>query len=524
MQVSVQGLSRDAIARNRRSIKRTLSANSFFQFISADLLKIREFSRQNGIIHFTFFVFMRLDGKLPERFIQQIQRTLAEPLHKALYPVVENGWRVLEKKEYNQVVFIHDFAREVAAITPEHLHNPPAKILEIMRGVEQAFLILSSEPALLAELERQLELYAKLGHVQNFPVDSIIRAIQMLLSRTPNRLTLYSLFVSLNSMVSRRFLDIQDITNPDRRQYFSAEDFDLDDHGRLLLINYQHEVVVSINKHLRHHEEISLFQGLIPINEGRTSSHDISILKQFYNTGGGDQDRFNADWSNILGFLVEFSQKVIVQFKRFLTADFKVKGGGDKLVQVFDKTLFSNYLVRIGYIKDKLDKLLLKTPKFERTRYLRVLSEGNLSVNAGEEPLISNISELLNIFFQISRTLALILKHGSHSKNPENVPMLRAISWRDVQFFIPYEKSIQYSSVFLAGQSVRDAMETIASLLLLTCLELRESELVTILRKDMHTMDSLKKLFRELKRICTPQQYQEYDDELDLSRIEQEMT
>jgi hypothetical protein len=523
MEVAIQGLTRDAIHRNRRAIKRTIPHNSFFQFLSADLIKLRDFTRKNGIIHFTFFIFMRLDSRLPERFIQQIQRTLAEPLHKALFPVIENGWRVLEKLEYNKLVYIHDFARAVAAVTPEQLQNPPAKILELLRGIEQGFLILSSEPALLAELERQLELYAKLGHTQNFPVDSIIRAIQMLLTRTASRLTLYSFFIALNSMVARRYLDIPDLIAEQGRQYFSGEDFDLDEHSRLLLANYLNEVVVTIQKHIRNHQEISLFRGYIPLAEGRSSAHDLTLLKQFYNTGIGDQDRFSTDWQNIIAFLVGFSQRIQTEFKRFLTGDFKIKGGADQRVQIFDTTLFSNYLVRIGYIKDKLDKLLLKMPKFERTRYLRVLSEGNLSVNAGEEPVISNINELLNIFFQISRILALIMKHGSHSKNPESVPMIRPVAWGDVQFFIPHEKSVQYSSVFLAGQTVSQAMETIASVLLLTCLELRESELVTIMRKDMHTLESLKKLIKELRRISTPQQFIEYDDELDLSALEREM-
>ncbi len=523
MELSVAGISRETIARNRRLVKKTIQPNSFFQFISSELLKIREFSRHNGIIHFTFFLFMRLDSKLPERFIQQIQRNLAEPLHKALFPVVDNGWRVFEKLEYNKLVFIHDFAKAVAGVKPEQLQSPPGRILETMRGIEQAFLILYSDPAMLSSLERQLSLYAKLGHADNFPVDGIVRAMQMILSPSIKRLTLYSLFVSLNSMHAMKYVDIGDMLSDEKHLYFSSEDFDLDEHSRLLLINYSHEVVVSIQKHLRNHGEIALYRGLIPISEGLSVSHDIALLKQFYNTGAGDQDRFGADWTNVLNFLVGFCQRVQDEFRRFLTSDFKIKGGSDKRVQVFDATMFSNYLVRMGYLKEKLDKTILKMPRFDRGRYLRILSEGNLSVNAGEEPVVANISELLNIFFQISRTLALILKHGSSAKKSENVPMLRPLAYGDVQFFIPHEKSIQYSSVFLAGQSVRKAMETVASVLLLLCLELRESELVTILRKDMHTMDSLKKLLKELRRVSTPRQYEEHRSELGLEDLEKDM-
>lgn len=510
----------EEIVKNRRSIKRHIPVQGFFHYLSSDLLGIRQFARNNGIIKFSFFIFMRLDSQLPERFIQQIQRSLAEPLHKALYPVVESGWRFFQKLEYNKLIYLYQFSRDIAGLEPGTFSQSPGKILDHMRHIETAYYIFYSDPSLLASLERQLEIYAKLGNVQKFPVDGIIRAIQMLLSRNSQRLTLYSLFVSLNSMHHKRFCDLEDTITQETRSYFDPDHFDIDEHLRPLLENYTSEVILSVKNQMKNHNETALYKGLLPPG-GKTGTHNLNLLKQFYNGNSGNEDRFTPEFENLHSFLVVFSQKVLIEFRGILMSEVTVTG--KKKVRIFDTAVFSNYFKRIAYIKDKLDKAMLKVPQFPRMRYLRVLSEGSMAVTTNEEPIFSSVSELLSLYFQMSRTLARVLAHASAAKNEAGVPVIRPIAYEDMQFFIPFESSLQYSSAFLAGQTVRDALRTVAKVLLQLCLELRESELITIINKDIHTMETLKNLIKELKRVSSPSRYMELREELGIRELEPEL-
>lgn len=522
METSVPGITREAIMRNRRAVKRSVEHNSFIQYLSGELLKIREFSRKNGIIRFHLFLFMHLDSRIANRFLQQVQQNLAEPLQRALSPVVENGWRVFEKLEYNKLVFIRDFARKIAAVEPGVFKQSPIKILEHMRGIEQAFLILYADAGMIASLERQLELYAKMNHQSKFPVDGIIRAIGMLMSTNTSRLTLYSFLIALNSLVARKYCDVPDLMDDGQRVYYSSDEFDVNEQGRMQLMSYGQEIIVSIKKHSKNHREISLFQDFIPRREVKNSSRNLSYIKQFYNTNSGEQDRFTSDWGNALLFGLNSIHKTKEEFFRFLAGEFRLKGGEAK-GRIFDPTMFTNHFNRMNFLQEKLEKIIGKTPILERGRYIRIMSDGTVSISVAEEPIVSSLTELFNLYFQIARTLALILRYGSSSKNADKLPVLRPMAFGDVQFFIPYEQRVQYSSVFLAGQTVRQAMESIARVLLNICLELKEAELITILRKDIHIMETLGNLIKELKRISTARQFDELYDELGLGEIEQEM-
>ena len=516
--MDLNGFTREAVKQNRYSVKKPIVQKTFLQYFLSELLPLRKFSKANKIIKFRFFIFMTLDTGLPRRFSEQITGPLARSLHKSLLPIKENGWRVLSKLVYNKLIFLCDFIKNLADIDVQILNQSTGSILESFKHIENAFYILSSDHQLIPSLEKELELYVKVVKQKDFPVDSIIRSIQLLLLHNEQRLTLYSFFTALNSIHFRRYCDVGKLIQNDAGPYFFDNDFDLDKSTRTSLSNYVDEVVAAIRKHMDIHQEIPLFEDFIPTKE-RLGKRDIDALRTFYNGKESADDRYANDQYNVLLFVVTLCRKVNVEFKRLLTEEISLSG--QSASRIFDDTLFSNYLGRIDFLKKKLDTIMLKTPVLKKERYLEVVSGGAKAED--DEASINIISELLTNFFQIAKILASILRYAIRSSKSESVPVIRLIAFRDIQFFIPFEDAVQFSSAFLSGKTIRESLNAIAKILLVLCLDMKETELVGIINKDKNTMNSLKQFIKELQRVTTSVTYAELKQELHIDDIEMEM-
>ena len=511
MDLETTGTPKETIKENRSKIKRPLKQKTFFQYISSDCLRIRRFSKFNSTIRFRFFIFMSLDPDLSMRFVEQIQRSQMRSLHKLLLPIVENGWRVFSKLLYNKLIFLCNFAESLLNLDPQIFKRLPKSMVESLRDIETSFYVLYSDSTLLASLEEELERYAKIMKHNNLPVDEIIRTIQSLLSHNEQRFNLYTLFTAINSIYFRRYCNVEKLINQKGGPYFYADDFELNDSTRIQLSHYSDELIAATRKHLDVHQEIALFKDFIP-TKGRP---ELEALQTFYNSAGKESagDHYAEDQNNVLLFIVNFSRRAGIEFRQILTEEIAV--GSKEDVRIFENRLFSNYWGRIDFFKQKLDAIMLKTPSLKRRRYLSMLSGGAMTED--DEEIVSTISQLLTIYFQIARVLASILKYAAPSLKSESVPMIRFIKFKEMQFFIPYENTAQFSSSFLSGKTVRESLTIITKVFLILCLDLGEPELIGIINKDRNAQLSLRQFIKELKRVSTERNFDEIKQKLGLS-------
>lgn len=517
----------DVVKQNRENVKNSLVKKTFLQYLSMDFMKIRNFVGQNKIIKFRFFFFMFLNPALPQLFAGCIQRPETLSLYKFLFGMRDNGWRVFSKLTYNKLVFLCEFLQSLIDLDVKVFYQHPDDILRALRSIEKTFYILFSDKTLISSLERELELYGKIMKQTDFPVDSIIHDIQTLFAANIHQCTLYSLFLSLNSISSRRYCTIKQLIRDDTGPFFYDSDFDMAGHTRQQLTSYTAEVIDAIKKNMIMHEDILIFEDFIPLR-GRVNNKD---LKDFYNSEerhSSDSrytddryknDRYKKDQNNTLFFVVYFSQKFIAEFRRILTAEISLSG--NKSGRIFEETLFSNYFGRIEFFTDKLDTIMNKVPILKSEEYFEVLATDK-DIGAGT-PAAHIIIELLNVYFQIAKILVSVIKYATHSMNSEHVPVVRLIAFKDMQFFIPFDDVTQFSSPFLMNKTVRAALRVVAKILLLFCFKLKEQELLHLINKDKNILSILNQYINELNRVLSGTEFEKVKQLHHFSKVEAEL-
>jgi len=493
-------------------IKRPYLRQPYFRFLFYHSKNIFRFCRATGALSFVLLPPRIKLNKRMGAFITEVLRPTAKELLRLCDLVLETGWQILTKKEYNLIIILKRQARLISTLNLNQQHYKYRNLIDEIRAIESMFLVLHYRPSfgelIISSMARVLENHSTYNEEIHVVSDL---AKELLDTKTLDTKTkgksLYSLVLGLNMLKYRRFFTLEDLLTSDLGEIVNTTQFacnsqireKITDHiqkckNRLLALDMQRDNYKQLTEYL-------LFD-----NSGEV---DYSLLQYFYENSKGDKKNlsFEEDRDNTVVFAIRFFRAFDDTFFPLLGSKIRLSGVGT--VSLFVKEFFRTEFQTIRQVIVDLEKLRFKYRRFPRSRFLKI--KRSIEAAIGIE---SEIIQLINKGIATNRELGkkiewILSSHITEAEiSDEQAPLDLHIN-EGKPFALPYEDRKIASAGSLDGKTVKEALSSSVNICFLASVHFHDQATMELLEHGGEINDLIDNEMAVIKRIAEPS---EYDD------------
>lgn len=488
-------VARREIHKRRISLKRSPSVGSFWDYIFRQARQMRDFNRSTQLLSFGFLSLRpRINPQALHRY-RRLAQTEIRDLHRAISPILEDGWLVLTKVEYNLIAVLVQLCNHIEHHSFSIPAGKPHDALRVFSEMERDILILLHEDRDGTRMTGIIgRYYASQTRSESPDVLKLGSTIAILLDTGNSTRGVAALVRALNMVATGRYLEIDTINAPPEDELIPTEYYDCD---------------IDIGERIA--EYLTNMIGRVPLLSARIA--EVSRLEVFLRTDGDDMyappAQF-AQWSDSDRSLIDHILQLNAAFRSHADTilDGTVGVANGTAFTAFDVKCFGPEINRFSRIVHRLERVSYDLPGFPMERFLKLHREREESTTL-EREAISLLEDFSTQMIRVGGKLGQLIRNrraGSGTADSLDPP------WSPVVFLRPFysadmERIISDPGPF-SGISIFEALTRIAQIAILTARYLEDRTLINELRESGALRAELDGIITGIHRIADSEVYE----------------
>ncbi len=501
--------------KNIINIKKTFNRTGFFMYIFFEWANIRNFSYKIPIIIPHFFGFQI---NIDKNGWESIRKEASSALGYLKF-ILENGWMMLDKFEYNLLALSGKLIDEILVSTINYFHDAEYVISKLAK-VEAFYLVchyrIDYPERILSAAARVLKYFKKTDD----RIEGVSYFIKRLLFQSSDPLTLNNLIVAMNMIYSRKYLDLRDLIQDFPGGVVSDCDFDCSEDVKLKIAAFIRENEMKLEQLLEENKGLAkagLFlkqyskQYSGKKQEGRGGIlGDYGALVHFYDSDiGPNKPKFILDRDNLTMLAGNFIKRFIREFEFFLNGKILIEDSGE--IQPFSYDFFMNEMGRMQGLLKSFSTSNLSSIRISHSRLSEIKKEySHADVTHEESEAVRFISELSVLIMEIGKKTGhiFIAYQGEGGDNDRGAgPAFKNIdqsSLLKTQVDIPFgDKKIKRQG-YLFDKSFIEGLSIVSSICFDAGRYLQNDEIISYRDNERRINDEIKNIRQLLERIADP--------------------
>jgi hypothetical protein len=468
---------------------KTQSEKRFLAFLLRDYGKVKRFGDKSGVLAAAFPFRFVLAKRALDRVASDLERVDLPALGVALRQIVQTGWRVLTRFEYNCVVELLEYCRCLAAAEFRSLTRNERRLVHRFKEMERLHILFhgdrNARDGVFAALAKICAEDPR-GAAQARECEGRVRT---LLADSEAQPTIGNLILGLNMMRWRRFVTMTDLADFSAGGFVCRTVFDCPDKVRLAIDAFvearENRLNVLVQEYARIAEEVRFF----PL-DGKGGA-DYRDLIGFYGkqTDPDMPGSWKHDSQQVLSFLIRIVDLFVSAFRAPLSGlkNIRLAAGGDS----FQTANFDSDFDFLTRARKLLERHTFLYGSISLTRFLEI-RKTNKTATEIEAEAYSFASEILSRLRAIARKLSARLA-PQEGADPEN-----AVGPEDGS-----------GAPAIPGQSGKDALRYVAGIAYGIGLFLADPTLWGLLGRALPLKEEFEAIMRTLKRVASARVFYE---------------
>jgi hypothetical protein len=383
-------------AAHRQKLIRPQTENRFLPYLVREYPKIKKFGATCGVLEPRFPFRFTLSKRALGTIAADLERIQLPSSVAALEQVIQNGWRFLEKFEYNCILVLEEYCRTLAVVDFPTLHRSDRLLLHRFKDLERLYLLLQ-DPRVRSGVFSGLEKAASEnphGAIQMMKCESRARA---LLAETSGHPTVGNLILGLTMIRWRRFFRLSELADYSVGGLVCRTFFNCPDKVHLAINAFIETREVRLRTLIRERARLAREIDFFPLDQrGRVNYED---LIGFYNRkfDPDNSGSWKRDGEQVLFFLVRIIDLFINKFRFVLET---LRG-----LKPADGAAFGVDFDRLAFAEKRLERHTFLYGSISRSRYLEI-RETNKTATEIEAEAFSIVADLLAHLHSIARRVS----------------------------------------------------------------------------------------------------------------------
>ncbi len=495
------------VQKNIRGIKVPRKKLNFFKYLFTEWLNIRRFSLKTPIIRSGFFKF-KIDMKRAQW--ESIQKDASLILHYLRF-ILENGWMILSKHEYNRLVLLKKLCDEISACNMTYFHDDEY-VLGKIAPVEMYFLACHYRQDYSNKILDSLIFVLKYFKRSEDKIHSVSFFVNKLLFQTRDVYSLYNLILAVNMVNYRKYIGLYDLIQELPGGVISNYDFDCDGNTRPKIAAFISEKEMRLEQLMEEKREMNKVGLLIKQNadqktEGRGFEEYDALIRFYEAETGMDKPKFLIDKDNLYLFGGNFIKRFLGEFEIFLNGRFKIEKWGE--IQPFTVEFFAGDIGRMQSLLKAFNGKNLAFLRFNHARLAEIKRSQNFGTASSEEiEIVRFIDEISALILEIGKKighLSIACRTDPFGPDQEKVFKPMDLSYLSKSpITIPFcDKNILLPG-FLYEKKFSEALLTITALCYDAGRFLQNEEIVSYRQKELKMDEEILKIKQTLERVADP--------------------
>ena len=387
-----------AINKNIINLKKPIKRAGFFLYLFFEWPNIRNFASKVPIIKVQMLNFQISVGKSNW---EAVRRDASFALGHMKF-VLENGWMVLGKFEYNLLCVSYRLFEEILAITINHFYDAEYLLNKFSR-VEAYFLACHYKPEYPEMIAGSAAAVLRHYKKTDDKIDGLVYFIKRILIRTGDSVTLHNILIAANMIVFRKFLNLGDLIGDYKSGIISSSDFDCPPEIKMKIAAFIRESEMKLEQLQAEKKGLQKAGQFMNVNSGKTSDREYGDLVRFYDTySGPDKSKFIVDRDNINLLAANFIKRFFWEFEVLLNGKMQIEGYGE--IQAFSYEFFMNDMGKLQALIKAFTAQKMAIVRINHAR-LSEIKKGytRADVTPEESEAFGLINELSEIIIEIGK-------------------------------------------------------------------------------------------------------------------------
>ncbi len=426
-----------------------------------------------------------------------------EYLTKTLNFALSNGWKFLEKPEYNKLVVLWDFINsflksgEAFRKTKNHIQN-----VKIIETFIYSYLILMLDSKILEHLKEYIE-KATVDMTERSKIKSFFIFLEQILEKSSRGITFLNVILATYMLHFNRYVTIEELySHYHVKQLFEHKNY-----------NFPNEIHDSIREHLNelkeeskvlerelyflkfideelsfqsyeHIKYIDLFNNLY-LYEHVSSKVSLDALRNSKESGYLDLNPFESVKRDVARYLLKFVEGFSAVYEGVLKDVIPIEGE-EKSVSIFAKDIFNKYLTAVkGYQKELEDiKSSGELPEINGEFFTKLIVAKRSSADK-ELKITKYIMNITKQFYELAEHLSNALFNHNLVGTLSGDEKFQQVSKQNQPIkhirleprLIPHAEDYIGKHHYLTNRKVIDLLHEICYILVNTCYLYRQSDL-----------------------------------------------
>jgi hypothetical protein len=497
---------RQRLMDNRRALKPFIPRVSFFRYLFKENRDIFFFADKTKVLAFKFLgMKMILNPLVVDVFSANISGIIRQ-LIKIMDSIVDEGWRILEKRDYNLIVLLSRLCSELNHFNFESLQSNSPDLIDNLLKAEIYFLMLHYEQSDVKQLKYAIDtVLGRDPSTVRLQKEAGVK-VSSLLEQDSMKPSLFNLFIGLNTLKTRAYLEMNDLRTPGL-QLIDIHDYDCDPKIRSRIDEHLRELEKEVRYRIDRQKEAYSLHAFVPLNEKGVM--DFSHLQTFYDTAlRTERFIYKAHKDNIIKFIVNLTDAFLAVFRGILTATAVLDNG--ESVRILGEGIFGHDILRIESNLGRLKKIQLVLPHFATSRCLSLKRSMSGAIES-EANAIQCIYDIAGHLVNIGKRLEHILRNAMPSSPiGKDSGEILFFSFSEQNFAIPYESCEIEIPSLSQNMSVHKAFIKIVTICYQTGAFVRHDEMADMIGKEKKISSEIRRMSEEYKRIAHEKVYRAF--------------
>jgi hypothetical protein len=488
-------------------IKKPHLRQTYIQFLFYHAKSIYRFCRASGVLRFLFVPpRMKLNSRVAG-YIAEVLRTGSKELLELCDYVLETGWIILTKKEYNLIVVLKRLTQLVSTLGINQLRYNNRNLIDEIRAIESMFLVLNYRPTfseliisgMTRVLDSQSEYKGELHIVSDL--------VKELLHGKSQGLSLHIIILGLNMLKYRQYLTLEDLLSDDLGEIVNTAQFACNSQIRGKIADHIQKIKKRLLSLDIQRDNYKLLQSYLPVDE--SGEVDESLLKFFYDESKIDKKNlsFAKDRDNSVAFAIHFFRAFDDTFFPLLGSRIRLEQQGR--VSLFVKEFFRTEFQTIRQVIVSLEKLRFRYRQFPRSRFLEIKRSIRGAIGV-EAEIIQEIHRGITTIRELGKKIEWILSSRTSEFDVRDKPTPLDLQINEGKpFTLPYEFQKIASDDSLSDKSVEEALLFCISICFIACVFFHDQNTMDLLEQGEKIKDLIDNELAVVKRIAETPVYDE---------------
>lgn len=304
----------------KAAIKKPQPTAPYLTYLFHHHRKMSEFGKKTHVFINNFFPpRVRPDPSVQIAFAGHLQPDVSKLLNLCQHALAQ-GWRYLEKKQYNLIAVVQKLCYEILSLNFKVLNFNDKLLSHHFRSLEALFLSLHYQQDYLPDFIESLCKVLKKDLSSKENANHVEALVQRIFFKDATLPSLYNFLLSLNQYMLRRFVDWEDLIFRDLGEIINTREFACNPEMQTKIDSkiQDHRKQFEILRNQKH--DILHLKQIIMLEE--SGELNLALMRNFYDQADTSKDSFDfqTDKDNLMRVFPRFLYAFDATFDPLLSA------------------------------------------------------------------------------------------------------------------------------------------------------------------------------------------------------------